>query len=184
MSNGGRRRRGGLLTTAVVLVVTGLVMLIASGCGGTESAAVSSTTTAGSSTPSETAQPSTDSEGVLVAKAILDAFDELVGKVAELAKDKPDAAVLKPQLEELYESYMPTMNELNGKYLALRDSDMSQFGECNGYLGEYRGKHVADKDSALSEVVSYYNFEVGDQEMVSLLSARPVELLDVAVSQG
>jgi hypothetical protein len=106
-----------------------------------------------------------------------------VGKVAELAKGKPDAAVLTPQLQGLYESYMPKFTELNSRYVALRASDVSQFGECNTYLGENRGKHVADKDNVLSEALRYYNLEVGDQEMVSLLSERPVELLDVAVNQ-
>jgi hypothetical protein len=183
MDRGGRRRRGRVVATALLLVVIGLVTVLASGCGG--EAAVSSSTTAASSTPSQTAQPSVDGEGVLVAKEILGTFDALVAEVAELAKDKPDAAVLTPRLEQLYESYVPKMTELNGKYLALRDSgDISQFGECNAYLGSYRGQHVIDKDNVLSEVLRYYNFELGDQEMVSLLSDKPVELLDIAVDQG
>ena len=185
MNRGGRRRRAGLLTAAILLAVTTLVVISASGCGGDEPGAVSPSTTAASSTPSETAQPSADGEGVLVAKEILATFDELVAQVADLAKDKPDAAVLKPQLEQLYESYMPKMTQLNGKYLAVRDSgDVSQFGECNTYLGSNRGQHVADQDNVLSEAYRYYNLELGDQEIVDMMSKGPIGLLDVAVDQG
>jgi hypothetical protein len=180
---GGREGRGRLLTIVMLLVTTSLLMAIAVGCGGTDSTAVISAATTVSSTPSETAVPATGGEGVQVAEKILVAFDDLVGEVAALAKDKPEPAVLKPQLEELYASSMARMTELNGEYLTLRDSAMSEFGECNIYLGEHRGQHVADKDNVLADVVRYYNFELGNQEMVSLLSERPVELLEVAVKQ-
>ncbi len=130
------------------------------------------------------AQPVADGAGVLLAKEILGSFDELVAKVAELAKEKPDVAVLKPQLEELYSAAREQMNELNGKYLALRDSDMPQFGACNGYLGEHRGKHVFKKDTDLGEIIAHYNLQIGDAEMVKLISEMPVELLEAAVTQG
>ena len=185
MNRDRRTPRSGLVTTAVLLLLASLAMVIVSGCGSDEPTDVSSSTTTESSTSSETVQPAADGEGVLVAKEILATFDELVAEEAELAKDKPDAAVLGPRLEQLYASYLPRMTELNGKYLALRDSaDVSQFGECNTYLGTYRGQHVANKDNALGEALRYYNFELGDQEMVSLLSDGPVELLDIAVDQG
>ncbi len=181
MYRGGRERRGTLLI--MTLLMAALVMAIAGGCGGTDSAAVASATTSVSSVSAGTSEPSGNSEGVQVAEKMLGTFDELVAKVVDLAKDKPAAAVLKPQLEELYGSYVTKMTELNAEYLALRDSHMSEFGECNIYLGNYRGKHVADKDNALAEAVSYYNFELGDQEIVSMLSEKPVELLEVAVKQ-
>lgn len=175
--------RRGRLIWMTLLVVISLVVMGAGGCGGSDPA-TESTALGATSTLTDSSEPTGDSEGVLVAKEILATFDELVAEVAELASDLPDAAVLKPQLEELYTSYEPTMNELNTKYLALRDSDIAQFGECNGYLGEYRGKHVFDKDVVLTEALTYYNLELGDQEMVHLLSKRPVELLDIAVNQG
>jgi hypothetical protein len=181
MSTGGCGRRGRLAAAAVLLVVAVMVMMTVGGCGGDDSAAVSSTVAA---SPGTSGQPSGGGEGVLVAQEILAAFDELVGEVAALSTDKPDPDVLKPQLEELYTSYEPRMSELNVKYLALRDSDIAQFGECNTYLGANRGKHVADKDNVLSEALRYYNFELGDQETVSLISSRPVELLEIAVRQN
>ncbi|NLO28027.1 MAG: hypothetical protein GX113_07610 [Actinobacteria bacterium] len=75
------------------------------------------------------------------------------------------------------------MTELNARYLALRDSDIKEFGECNSYLGEYRGRHVTDKDNTLTEAYKHYNLEVGDRETVELLEKGPVELLDIAVRQ-
>ena len=183
MGSGGRGKRGGLLTMVALLVMAGLVMLTVAGCGGDDSADVSSTTAAASPGPSETSQAAAQGDGVLVAEEILGVFDEIVGKAAELAKGKPEPTVLKPQLMELYDSYMPKMTELNKKYLGLRDSDTVQWGACNSHLGENRGKHVFDKDSILTEALQYYNLELGDQEIVDLLSKKPVELLDVAVKQ-
>jgi hypothetical protein len=75
------------------------------------------------------------------------------------------------------------MADLNTEYRALRDSDIAEFGACNTYLGNERGKHVLAKDTTLTDVVKYYNLELGNQEMVALLSTRPVELLDMAVKQ-
>jgi hypothetical protein len=170
--------------TMALLVIASLLTAIAGGCQSDDPRTRGSSTTVEISAPSATVPSSADSEGVLVAKEILATFDELVGRVAALAQDIPDAVVLKPQLEQLYESYVPEMTRLNEKYLALRDSgDIAQFGDCNTYLGSYRGKHVANKDTVLSEALRYYNLELGDQEMVSLLSDGPVELLDIAVDQ-
>ncbi len=125
---------------AGLAVLAGLVVLTAAGCGGagTESA---STTTAASPTTSSGAGAA-EGQGVAMAKEILGTFDEIVAKAADLAKAKPEPAVLKPQLEELYDSYTVKMTELNGKYLALRESDIAQFGECNTYLGSNRGMRV------------------------------------------
>lgn len=184
MMRGARRRHNGLLAVAILLVIAGLVAVTVGGCGGSTATEQSTTTTAASSASPSTGQPAGDGEGVLVAKEILSTFDELVGKVAELAKDKPEPATLKPQLEELYASYLPIMTELNGEYLALRDSDTVQWGACNTYLGDNRGKHVTEKDNTLTPALQYYNLELGDQETVDLLSKKPVELLEVAVKQN
>ena len=129
------------------------------------------------------AEPAQEGAGVLLAKEILGVFDEVVTKMAEMAKDKAEVAVIKPQIEELLNSYRPRMIELNGKYLALRDADIAQFGACNGYLGENRGQSIFKKDTVLSEIVAHYNLQVGDQNMVNLLSTGPIELLDLAVNQ-
>lgn len=166
----------------VLLVMLGLGMLAAGGCGGEDSADDGPTTTA-TSAPTETSGPAAEGEGVQLAKEMLATFDEIVGKAAGLAEGNPEPAVLGPQLEELYDSYMPTMTEFNSRYLALREADIAEFGECNSYLGEYRGKHVADKDYALTEAYQHYNFQLGDQEIMALLEKGAVELLDVAVEQ-
>lgn len=127
-------------------------------------------------------EPEVEGAGVLLAKEILGVFDEIVAKVAELTKEKPDAAVLKPQLETLFAEYKVKMEEYNVKYLALKE-DVQQWGACNGYLGENRGKHVFQKDTTLTEANQHYNLQVGDQEVVHLISKTPVELLDVALNQ-
>jgi hypothetical protein len=108
----------------------------------------------------------------------------MVAKAVELSAAKPDPAELKPKLEEIYAPSRDKMTELNGRYLALKDSDIAQFGACNGYLGENRGKHVFKKDNDIAQIVSHYNFQVGDQEVVRLLSVVPVEILDIAVNQN
>jgi hypothetical protein len=133
--------------------------------------------------PAAAAEPQTVDEGVAVAEEILATFDKLVAEAAALAKDKPEPADLRVKLETLYKSYEEKMKELNTKYLGLKAKDIALFGSCNGYLGENRGKHVFDKDNALSEYISYYNLEKGDQEIVQLLSKGAVKLLDIAVQQ-
>lgn len=183
MSRGMRRKHVGLLAAMVVLLMTAMVMVVINGCGGSDSEA-NTTTTAASSTPSDTAQGGAEGQGVLVATEILDTFDEIVAEAAALAAGKPDPATLKPQLEELYASYEPTMAELNTKYLGLRDSDTKEWGACNSFLGENRGPRVAAKDTTLTDALLYYNLELGDQEIVGLLSTGAVKLLDIAVAQN
>jgi len=122
-------------------------------------------------------------EGRDLAKKILATYDEAVAEAGKLAKDKPESAVLKPQLEQLIASYSPKMAELNTQYLALRAKDIRSFGQANTYLGEFRGKHVANADNTLAPVVKYYNFEKGDKEIVQLLSSKLVALIDIAVKR-
>ncbi len=173
--------RSNWLVAVLVLVVITLGAVALSGCGGGDSEATP--TTAGGAATTAAAQAG-GGQGEAVAKEILAKFDELVGKVAGLANAKPEPAALKPQLDELYASYVPAMTELNGKYLALREADIAEFGTCNTYLGSERGKRVAAKDVTLTEALKYYNLELGDQEIVGLLSSKPVELLDIAVKQN
>jgi len=169
---------------AAVLMVAVLAMVAVGGCGGDDADDVGSATTTASSASSGGSGGASEVAGAALAEEILAAFDEVVAKAAELAKDKPEPATLKPQLEELYDSYRPKMAELNTKYLALRDADIAEFGKCNTYLGENRGKRVTAKDNTLADAVKHYNFDLGDQAMVDLLSKGPVELLDVAVKQN
>jgi len=184
MNRGTWRRRHGLLTVVVLLVTAGLITVMVGGCGGSDTGADDPTTTEASSSPSSVSQTAAEGEGVLLAKDILAAFDTLGGEVAGLAQGKPDPAVLKPQLEELYGSYVPVMEELNVKYLALKDADTIQFGQCNGYISDNRPQAITAMQDAMVEAIRYYNLELGDQDIVKLLTERPVELLDMAVDQG
>jgi hypothetical protein len=170
-----------LVAVALVAVMLGAVAL--SGCGGGGDSPATTASPAGSTATTGTASAA-GGQGEAVAKEMLATFDELVGKVAALANAKPEPATVKPQLEELYASYEPKMAELNTKYLALRDSDVSQFGACNTYLGNFRGQHVTQKDNTLTPALQYYNLELGDQEMVKLISQKPVDLLEIAVKQN
>ena len=125
----------------------------------------------------------TESKGTMVAKEILDTFDQLAADTLELVKDKPEAVDLKPKLEELYTTYSEKMKELNVKYLALRDEDIALFGDCNGYLGENRGKHVVERDRLLDEYIAYYNYTKGDQEIVDMLTKGMIDILNLAVAR-
>lgn len=170
-----------MLLLAVAVVVIG-------GCGGDGSSADTSTTAGASSDQSSSdsgasANPS-DEAGVAMAEQILAAFDEMNTKAAEMAGGKPEPAVLKPQLEELYDSYGPIMTELNGKYLALRDSDQFAFQACNRFISDNRPQRVFAMENNIVDAIKYYNFELGDQEIVGLLTKKPIELLDVAVRQN
>lgn len=167
------RKRGGMLAAVSLM----LIAVMVSGCGGSDSDAADTTTTAASS-----AAPGGGGEGATLGAEILDAFDELVGKVSETVKDKPEPAVVKPQLEELYTSYEPIMKELNTKYLALKDSDTSEFGKCNGFLSDNRPQRVAAITDIMVEPIKYYNFDLGAQDIVDLITKKPVELLDMAVA--
>ena len=121
--------------------------------------------------------------GKVIVDEILAAFDQCVAEAAVLAKDKPEAAVLIPQLEKLYTDYGLKMSALNARFLALRDQDIFIFRQANGYMSDNRPKHVFSKDNVLSQVVAYYNFEKGEQAVVDMLSNKIVRLLDEAVKQ-
>ncbi len=122
-------------------------------------------------------------EGAAVAKEILDTFDKAVAEAAELAKDKPAAAELKPRLEALIERYKKPMTDLNLRFLALRDKDVRAFGAANGYMGENRGRHVFNmyNENALGPAIAYYNIEKNEQEIVELLTKKIIELINIAV---
>ena len=163
------------LLLIVLLVCIALVFSVCGGEGeGTEE---------GSPEPAKKAMTEPNKEeGIAVAKEILETFDKAVAEAAELAKTKPEAAELKPKLEALYKKYEETMKEINTRYLALKDKDIAQFGACNGYLGENRGKHVFKKDEVLNEYVSHY-YSKGEQEIFQLLSKEIIKMLDVAVQR-
>jgi hypothetical protein len=164
----------------VILLAVALVAAAGLGAcgGGTPSAAP----TGGGDAPS-VAPGTVDGAGAALGAEILGTFDALVAEVAAAASAKPAPEELAPALETIYASYATKMADLNAEYRALRDSDIAEFGACNTYLGNERGKHVLAKDTTLTDVVKYYNLELGNQEMVALLSTRPVELLDIAVKQ-
>lgn len=121
--------------------------------------------------------------GKMIVDEILSVFDQCVAEAAALAKDKPEAAVLIPQLEKLYADYGVKMAALNAKFLALRDQDIFAFRGANGYMSDNRPKHVFNKDNTLSQAIAYYNFEKGEQVVVDMLSSKIVRLLDDAVKQ-
>ncbi|MDZ7617010.1 MAG: hypothetical protein U1E05_08400 [Patescibacteria group bacterium] len=145
------------------------------GCGSNSGTPESAGTPAASDSVAES--------GEALAKEILATFDEVVAEAAKLAEGKPEGATLRPQLEELYATYEPKMADLNVRYLKLSDAEPREFGNANSYLGSNRGKHVTEKDNTLTEVVKYYNLEVGDKETVEVLTSGPVKLLEVAVKR-
>jgi hypothetical protein len=124
-----------------------------------------------------------DEVGVKIVDEILAAFDQCVAEAAALAKDKPEAAVLLPQLEKLYADYGVKMAALNVRFLALRDQNIFSFQRANGYMTDNRPKHVFSKDNTLAPAIAYYNFEKGEQAVVDMLSSRIVKLIDDAVKQ-
>jgi hypothetical protein len=129
------------------------------------------------------AAPGGDSEGTLVAKEILAAFDGAVKEAAELVKDKPEASEVKPKLEALIKKYEEKMTALNAKYLALKGKDIRLFGDANGYLGENRGKHVFEKNKILGDISYYYDSQKGEKDVARLISKDLVKLLDLAVKR-
>ncbi len=131
----------------------------------------------------ETQAAAANDAGVKIIDEILAAFDQCVAQAATLAKDKPEAAVLMPQLEKLYADYGLKMAALNTKFLALKDQDIFAFRRANGYMTDNRPKHVFAKDNTLSQAIAYYNFEKGEQAVVDMLSSKIVRLLDEAVKQ-
>lgn len=124
-----------------------------------------------------------ESAGRAIIDEILATFDQCVADAAGLAKGKPEAAVLLPQLEKLYADYGVKMAALNARFLALRDQDVFAFRGANGYMSDNRPKHVFAKDNALSAAYAYYNLEKGETAVVDMLSTRIVKLLDDAVKQ-
>jgi len=131
----------------------------------------------------ETQATAANDAGVKIIDEILAAFDQCVADAAALAKDKPEAAVLLPQLEKLYAGYGVKMAALNGRFLALRDQDIFAFRRANGYMTDNRPKHVFNKDTILSSAYVYYNLEKGERAVVDMLSSKIVRLLDDAVKQ-
>ena len=121
--------------------------------------------------------------GVKIIDEILAAFDQCVAEAAALARDKPESAVLIPQLEKLYGEYGVKMAALNVKFLALRDQDIFAFRQANGYMTDNRPKHVFSKDTVLSPAYVYYNLEKGEPAVVDMLSSKICRLLDEAVKQ-
>ena len=131
----------------------------------------------------ETQAAAANDAGVKIVDAILAAFDQCVADAAALAKDRPEAAVLLPQLEKLYADYGVKMAALNAKFLALRDQDIFAFRRANGYMTDNRPKRVFAKDNVLAPAIAYYNFEKGEQAVVDMLSSKITKLLDDAVKQ-
>lgn len=121
--------------------------------------------------------------GNVIVDEILATFDQCVAEAAALAKEKPEAAVLLPQLEKLYADYGVKMAALNARFLALRDQDVFAFRRANGYMTDNRPKHVFAKDNTLSSAYAYYNLEKGETAVVDMLSNKIVKLLDDAVKQ-
>jgi len=131
----------------------------------------------------ETQAAAANDAGVQIIDEILATFDQCVADAAALAKDKPEAAVLMPQLEKLYADYGVKMAALNAKFLALRDRDIFAFRRTNGYMTDNRPKHVFNKDTVLSPAYVYYNLEKGEPAVVDMLSNKITKLLDDAVKQ-
>ena len=131
----------------------------------------------------ETQAAAANEAGVKIVDEILAAFDHCVAEAAALAKDKPEASVLLPQLEKLYADYGGKMADLNAKFLALRDQDIFAFRRANGYMSDNRPKHVFAKDNTLNSAYAYYNLEKGETAVVDMLSNKITRLLDDAVKQ-
>jgi hypothetical protein len=166
---------------ASYLLLVGLVVLLAA-CGGKDKPAADQTAAAELQAPAvQTAAPAADDEGVQVAKDILAVYDEAAAEAASLAKDKPEAAVLKPQLEALLEKYAAKMAALNPRYLALRDKDVRLFGSANSYMGQNRGLRYTENENKLKDIYAYYNLEKGEREIVDILTNKIVRLIDIAV---
>lgn len=163
-------------------LLVGLIVLLAA-CGGKDKPAADQAAAVQPQAAAAQASTTTaaDDEGIQVAKEILAVYDEAAAEAASLAKDKPEAAVLKPQLEALLEKYAAKMAALNPRYLALRDKDVRLFGSANGYLGENRGLRYSENENKLKDIYAYYNLEKGEREIVDILSNKIVRLIDIAV---
>ena len=154
------------------------------GCGGKEPAetgALESVEESQVTDESSGLEESGEAKGEAVAKEILDVYDQAVAEIADLMKDKPEAAELKPKLEALFQKYQEKMKALNEKYLALRDEDVASFGAANGYMGENRGKHDYEKNNALVKYTNYYNMEKDERELTKFINDGLFNLLETAV---
>ena len=123
-----------------------------------------------------------EDQGVVVATAILQTFNLAVADVHKLVKDKPEAATVKSQLKDIIQKYTQKMQDLNIKYLALKDKDIALFGSANSFLGEYRGKHVWEMNSKL-DAIRYHYQQQQDEEMDKLIHQELINLLDIAVKR-
>jgi predicted small lipoprotein YifL len=158
------------------LVSLGLVLAAFAACGQKAEAPPSPAKTAAEA-------QAADDAGKAIVDEILAAFDQCAADAAALAKDKPEAAVLMPQLEKLYADYGVKMAALNARFLALRDQDVFAFRRANGYMSDNRPRHVFAKDNTLNAAYVYYNLEKGERAVVDMLSSGIVKLLDDAVRQ-
>jgi len=165
------------------LILLGLCFIFIS-CGGKESAETKAPESAAETQMAKEPageEVTAEAMGEAVAKEILDVYDQAVAEIADLMKDKPEAAELKPKLEALFQNYQGKMKALNGKYLALRDEDIASFGAANGYMGEHRGRHVFEKDNALVEYMNYYNMEKDERELTKFINDGLFNILETAV---
>lgn len=166
----------------VMLIAFGLIF---SACGGKEAEEAGAETTekAAAEKSAEKGKSDLVIAGEAVAKEILETFDQLVADTVALVKDKPEPDAVKPQLEAVHAKYTEKMQELNVKYLALRDADVESWGAANGYLGENRGKHVWDRDMAVDAYIVHYRGVEGGEEVVQFLTKEIINLLEVAVKR-
>jgi len=126
--------------------------------------------------------PPPEDQGITVATAILQTFNLAVSDVYKLVKDKPEAATVKSQLKDIIQKYTQKMQNLNIKYLALKDKDIALFGSANSFLGEYRGKNVQEMNSKL-DAIRYHYQQQNDEEIDKLIHQELINLLDIAVKR-
>jgi hypothetical protein len=179
-----RRAPSKMPAIAVLLLVMLMTTMVAGACGVDDSPAVTTLETDASSADSGASGDAVNDAGVAMAEKILSTYDNMTAKVAKLANQKIEPAALKLQLTKLYDSYMPKMQELNAEYLALQKSDEFAFRACNGHISTNRGPHISDAENAMVDAIKYYNLDLGDQEIVNLLTKKPSELLEAAIKQG
>jgi len=169
------------ITFVTILLCLCFILIVCGGKESTETGARETATEPQVTEESSELEESGEAKGEAVAKEILDVHDQAVAEIADLMKDKPEAAELKPKLETLFQKYQEKMKALNEKYLALRDEDVASFGAANGYMGENRGKHVFEKDNALVAYMNYYNMEKDERELTKFINDGLFNLLETAV---
>jgi len=161
----------------MLLMLLCLTLALMAGCGKKEETPQATTAVV------EQKAGGSDEIGTKIVDEILSTFDQCVAEAAALAKDKPEATALLPQLDKLYADYGVKMAALNARFLALKDQNIFSFRRANGYMTDNRPKHVFSKDNILGPAIAYYNFEKGEQAVVDMLSNRIVKLIDDAVKQ-